>query len=98
MQTDNQTESNEMDNFDLNELMNLAEAYVGQVIDAIYRWLMDRDFALEDSEMVMMLVALTNVLGHDNRGERPLGNLIDDSILETRSTRLPKQSRTRVTP
>ena len=56
-QTDNQTESNELDNFDLNELMDLAEAYVGSMIDAIYRRLMDRDFALEDPEIVMLLVA-----------------------------------------
>ena len=60
-----------MDNFDLNELMDLAEAYIGQTIDAIYRRLMDRDFALEDSEVVMLLVALINILGHDNRGDRP---------------------------
>ena len=66
MQTDNQTESNETDNFDLNELMELAEAYKGPVIDAIYRRLMDRDFAVEDPEVIMLLVALTNSLGHDS--------------------------------
>ena len=60
-----------MDNFDLNELMDLAEAYVGPMMDAIYRWLMDRDFAPEDSELVMLLLALINILGHDNRGDRP---------------------------
>ena len=60
-----------MDNFDLNELMNLAYAYVGPMIDAIYCRLMDRDFALEDSEVVMLLVALINILGRDNRGDRP---------------------------
>ena len=60
-----------MDNFDLNELMDLAVAYVGLVIDAIYRQLMDRDFALEDPEVVMLLVALINILGRDNRGDRP---------------------------
>ena len=32
---------------------------------------MDRDFALEDPEVVMLMVALTNILGHDNRGDRP---------------------------
>ena len=41
------------------------------MIDAIYRRLMDRDFALEDPEVIMLLVALTNILGHDNRGDRP---------------------------
>ena len=52
-QTDNQTESNENDNFDLNELMYiLSEAYVGSMIEAIYRRLTDRDFALEEPEVV----------------------------------------------
>ena len=60
-----------MDNFDLNELMNLAEAYVGPMIDAICSRLMDRDFALEDPEVVILLAALINILGHDNREDRP---------------------------
>ena len=51
--------------------MDLAEAYVGPMVDAIYRRLMDRDFALEDPEVVMLLTALINILGHDNRGDRP---------------------------
>ena len=58
-----------MDNFNLEDLMDLA--YVGPMIDAIYRRLMDRDFALEDPEVVMLLTALINILGHDNRGDRP---------------------------
>ena len=41
------------------------------MIDAIYRRLMDRDFALEDPEVVMLLTALINILEHDNRGDRP---------------------------
>ena len=60
-----------MDNFNLDELMDLAEAYVGPMVDAIYRRLIDRDFALEDPEVVMLLTALINILGHDNRGDRP---------------------------
>ena len=64
------TESKEMDNFDLNELMELAEACVGPVIDATYCRLMDWDFALEDPELVMLLLYLINILGHDNRGDR----------------------------
>ena len=59
-----------MDNFDLIEQMDIAEAYVGPMIDAIYRRLMNRDFALEDPEVVMLLVAFMNILGHDNRGDR----------------------------
>ena len=60
-----------MDNFNLDELMDLAEAYVGAMVDAIYRRLMDRDFTLEDPVVVMLLTALINILGHDNRGDRP---------------------------
>ena len=51
--------------------MDLAEAYVGPMIDEIYRRLMDRDFALKDPEIIMLLAALINILGHDNRGDRP---------------------------
>ena len=51
--------------------MDLAEAYVGPMIDAIYRRLINRDFALEDPEVFMLLTALINILGHDNRGDRP---------------------------
>ena len=43
-----------MDHFNLDELMDLAEAYIGPMIDAIYRRLMDRDFALEDPDAVML--------------------------------------------
>ena len=62
---------NSMDNFNLDELMDLAEAYVGPLVDAIYRRLIDRDFALEDPEVVILLTTLINNLGHDNRGDRP---------------------------
>ena len=60
-----------MDNFNLDELMELAEAYVGPMVDAMYRRLMNRDFALEDPEVVMLLTALMNILGHDNREDHP---------------------------
>ena len=60
-----------MDHFNLGELMDLAEAYVGPMVDAIYQRLMDRDFALEDPEVVMLLTALMNIMGHDNRGDGP---------------------------
>ena len=43
-------ESHEIDNFDLNELMDLAEAYVVPVIDAI-------------TEVVMLLAAPNEYLG-----------------------------------
>ena len=32
---------------------------------------MDRDLALQDPEVAMLLAALINILGHDNQGERP---------------------------
>ena len=51
--------------------MDLTESYVGPMIDAIYRRLINRDIALEDPEVVMLLVVLLNILGHDNRGDRP---------------------------
>ena len=51
--------------------MVLAKAYVGPMVDAIYCRLIDRDFALEDPEVVILLTALINILGHDNRGDRP---------------------------
>ena len=56
--------------------MDPAEAYVGPMVDAIYRRLVDRDFALEEPEVVMLLTALINILGHDNRGERPTEVLV----------------------
>ena len=65
-----------MDNFKLDELMDLAEAYVGPMVDAIYRRLMDRDFALEDPEVVVLLTALINILGHDIRGDHPMEVLL----------------------
>ena len=74
-----------MDNFNLDELMDLAEAYVGPMVDAIYRRLMERDFALEEPEVVMLLTALINILGHYNRGDR-----VDGSIWREGSTRPPE--------
>ena len=76
-----------MDNFNLDELMDLAEAYVGPMVDAIYRRLIERDFALEDPEVVMLLTALINILGHDNRAH---GSPVDGSIWRKRSTRPPE--------
>ena len=51
--------------------MDLAEAYVGPMIEANYRRLMDRDFVLEDPEVVMLLATLINILGHGNHGDCP---------------------------
>ena len=82
-----------MEHFNLDELMDLAEAYVGPMIDAIYRRLMDRDFALEDAEVVMLLTTLINILGHDNRGDRPTEVLLmaaygERGVLDRPNTRV----------
>ena len=64
---DNQTEFNEMNNFDLNELMDLAEAYVGPTIDAIYRRLMDREFAGVAGRLNKHLLSSADVAGQLNK-------------------------------
>ena len=58
-----------MENFD--ELVDLAEVCVGPDIDELFRRLLERNYAQEDIEVVMLTAALMNILGHDNRGERP---------------------------
>ena len=68
-----------MNNFNLDELRDLAVAYVGPMEDAIYRRLMDRDFALEDPEVVMLLTALINILGHDKHADRPTEVLLTEA-------------------
>ena len=55
----------------MDKYIDLTEAYVGPMVVATYRRLMDQDFALEDQEVVMLLAALINILGLDNRGDRP---------------------------
>ena len=57
-----------MDNID--KLIFLAEACVGPVIDELYRRLLERDYAQDDPEVAMLTGALTNILGHDNSGDR----------------------------
>ena len=56
-----------MDSFD--EMMDLAEANVGPVKDEPYRRLLERDYSQDDPEVAMLTAALTNLLGHDNRGD-----------------------------
>ena len=48
-----------MDNFD--ELMDLPEAYVGPVIDELYRRLLERDYAQNDPELAILTAALKNI-------------------------------------
>ena len=64
--------------------MDLAEAYVRPTVDAIYHRLLERDSALEDPEVVMLLTALINILGHANRSP------VDGSIWRKGSTRPPE--------
>ena len=73
--------------------MDLAGEYVGAMVDAIYRRLMDRDFALEDPELVMLLTALINIFEHDNRGDRPTELLLmaaygEKGVLDSPNMRL----------
>ena len=59
-----------MDNLD--ELMGLAEVYVGPVMDELYLRLLKTDYSQDDPQVVMLTAALaTNSLGNDNRGDRP---------------------------
>ena len=85
-----------MDNFNLDELMDLAEAYVGPMVDAIYRKL--NGLRLHSGGRGGSHVAdrLNKHLGHDNRGERPTEVLLmaaygDRGVLmsQTTETRLP---------
>ena len=55
---------------DLDEIMGLVEVYVGPDIDELYQRL-ERDYAQDDPEVVMLTAALTKIRGHDNRGDRP---------------------------
>ena len=55
----------------LDELVDLDLRYVGRVIDELYRRLLERDYAPDDPEEVLLTAALTNILGHDNREDRP---------------------------
>ena len=43
----------------------------GQVIDEIFRRLLERDYTQDDPEGIILKDALTNTLGRDNRGDRP---------------------------
>ena len=79
-----------MDNLNSDELIDLAEAYVGPMVDAIYGRLMDRDFTLEDPEVVILVTVLINILGHDNRGDRPTEVLLMAAYGEMGRTRPPK--------
>ena len=53
------------------ELMDLAEACLGPVLDELHRRLLERDYAQDDPEVAMLTADLTQMLGHDNCGDRP---------------------------
>ena len=55
----------------LEELMDLAEIYVGPVIDELPCRLLERDYVQYDTEVVILAAILTNILGHDNHGDAP---------------------------
>ena len=71
-----------MDNFNLDELMDLAEAYVGPMVDAIYRRLIERDFALEDPEVVMFADRPDQHLGARKPWGPPHGSPVDWQHME----------------
>ena len=58
-----------MDNTD--ESRDLADAYSRPAIDEFYRRLVERFFAQDDSEVIMLTVAQKNILAHDNRRDCP---------------------------
>ena len=74
----------------MNELMDLAEAYVGPMIDAIYRQLMERDFALENPEVVMFLVDLINILLTAAYGERRVLDRLNTRVMGWRNGALSR--------
>ena len=41
------------------------------ILDQFYRRLVERVYAQDDPEVVFLTTALTNILGHDNRGDPP---------------------------
>ena len=48
-----------MDNFNLDELMDLAEAYVGPMVDAIYRRLIERDCNIRPEDTYRRITKLS---------------------------------------
>ena len=62
----------------MDELMDLAEAYEGPMVDAIYRRLMDRDFV----EKVIPARSIP-------RGQSPMELLTPREMRQTTETRLP---------
>ena len=44
---------------------------MGPVVDELYLKLLERDYAQYDPKIVMLTAALTNIIGHDNLGDRP---------------------------
>ena len=74
------------------DLIDLAEAYVWPNVDELYRRLMERDNVQDDIEVVMLTAALTNILGHDNRGDHPTEVLLmsawgQQGVLDSSSVR-----------
>ena len=56
--------------------MEVAEAYLGPTVDELYHRLLEKDYAQDDTEVVILTATLTNILGHYNRGDRPTENLL----------------------
>ena len=56
--------------------MDLVEAYSGQDVDQLHRWSMEWDYSQKDPEVVMILAALTKILGHDKHVDQPMEVLL----------------------
>ena len=62
----------------------MAETHVGPVIIELYRRLLERKFAHDDPEVVVLTAALTKNLENDNRGDRPTEVLLMASLRKQR--------------
>ena len=54
-----------------NDLMDFISASIGTTLAEIYQRLVDCNFALEDPELAMFTVALSNAKGRESRGDHP---------------------------
>ena len=71
------------------ELLDSSETYVGPAMHELHLRLLKRDYAQDDPTVVMLTAALTNILGHDNRGDRPTKLLLMAALGEQGVLDLP---------
>ena len=56
---------------DIYGLTDFISARLGTTLDEIYQRLIDCNFGMEDSVLVMFTVVLLNAMGREGRGDRP---------------------------